>query len=163
MKRFLLSLSIIIIVATNTSAQDIYNEIRNNSLNVVSSPTSNQLMKQINQFKVDALDYLLIKMREEMPDSTTTFLDKQALAMNNFVNYYVQCVVKYKDQPDAYQIKITELFMNVSISNPLFKDKDRELTLTYFAKGDCLTRFSLDTDWRRAVVAVYTEMGNIKD
>ena len=48
--------------------------------------------------------------------------------------------------------------MDVSFSNPLFDDPDKELTLGYYANGECLTRFSLDTDWRRAVAAIAMEM-----
>ena len=43
--------------------------------------------------------------------------------------------------------------MDASFSNPLFNDPDKELTLAYFSDGNSLTRFSLDTDWRRAVLA----------
>lgn len=139
---------------TDGKAQNIYNEIKNNAFESVKNETSNTLVKQISQFKLDALDYLLLKMREQMPDSTTSFLDKQAYAMNNFVNYYIQNILETRNQPQAIQIKVMKLFMDASYSNPLFKDQDTELTLSYYSNASCLTRFSLDTDWRRAVAAI---------
>ncbi len=93
-----------------------------------------------------------------MPDSTTIFLDKQAFALNNFINYYIQTIVESQDLPANSQLKIIELFMDASISNPLFNDSDKELVHGYFVNGNCLTRFSLDTDWRRAAAAVYNQL-----
>ena len=151
-KIFILSM-LAILLFTNVAAQDVYNEIREKATEHVSNPLTNDLVKQINRFKVDALDYMLIKMREQMPDSTATFLDKQAFAMNNFVNLYLKKVLEYRTMPQAQQVKVLKAFMDASYSNPLFNDTDTELTLGYYANGDCLTRFSLDTDWRRAILA----------
>lgn len=93
-----------------------------------------------------------------MPDSSAIFLDKQAYAMNTFINVYIRKVLDNKDMPQAQIVKIMQFFMDVSYSNPLFNDPDKELTLGYYSNGKCLTRFSLDTDWRRAVAAVAMEM-----
>ncbi len=162
MKQILIILLSLFPVLSSVKAQDVFLEIRNTALDATLSPTNNDIIKQVNQFKVDALDYMLTKMREQMPDSTTSFLDKQALAMNSFVTYYIQSIVESNSLPAAMQLKITELFMDASYSNPLFNDQDKELVLSYFADGKCITRFSLDTDWRRANVCVYLEMEKIK-
>lgn len=140
------------------SAQSVYEELRNNAAKVVAAPESNSMSKQFAHFKLDALNYMAMKMKETMPDSTATFLDKQALAMNNFISYYLQSLVDNNAQPAAYQIKIIKVFMDASYSNPLFNDTDKELTLAYYADGNSITRFSLDTDWRRAVVAAMEGM-----
>ncbi len=157
MKKILLSLAFICLTA-GTNAQNVYNEIRKNASDLVANPTTNNMVRQINQFKVDALDYMIIKMREQMPDSSAIFLDKQAYAMNTFINVYIRKVLDNKDMPQAQIVKIMQFFMDVSYSNPLFNDPDKELTLGYYSNGECLTRFSLDTDWRRAVAAVAMEM-----
>lgn len=161
MKRLLLSLLLTIALSHGAEAQAVYNEIKTNAQTAVQN-ASNDLAKQINQFKVDALDYLLIKMREQMPDSTTAFLDKQAYALNNFVGFYLQKITEFGTMPKAMQIKVIKLFMDASVSNPLFNDNDHELTLGYYSKSDCLTRFSLDTDWRRAAAAVAMEIGKLE-
>ena len=47
-----------------------------------------------------------------------------------------------------------KMFMDASYSNPLFNDKDTELVLSYYNSAQSMTRFSLDTDWRKAVAAI---------
>ena len=158
MRKLLLSIAFTLISFCTVNGQEVYNEIRNNATNIVSNPSTNDMVRNINQFKVDALDYLLVKMREQMPDSTTIFLDKQAYAMNNFVNFFIQEIIKNKDMPQAHQVKIMKLFMDASFSNPLFEDPEKDITLIYYANEECLTSFSLDTDWRKAVAAVVMEM-----
>lgn len=157
MKKILFTL-LLALTVSGVYAQDIFNEIKSNAQKTVADPTANQMVKQISQFKLDALDYLIIKMREQMPDSTAIFLDKQAYAMNNFITYYIQNILDNQTKPKAQQLQVMKLFMDASYSNPLFNDPDAELTLSYFSNGECLTRFSLDTDWRRAVVAVMMEL-----
>lgn len=161
MKRILLSLAITLGMANEAAAQDIYNEVRSSAQTAVQT-SSNSLVKQINQFKLDALDYLLIKMREQLPDSTTGFLDKQAYALNGFISFYLQQIVNIGTMPKAQQVKTLQLFMDASISNPLFNDPDHELTQGYYTDSKCLTRFSLDTDWRRAYAAVVAETKKIR-
>lgn len=145
---------IMLMVCSTTQAQQVYNELRKKAQTTVSNPQTNALVKQISQFKLDALNYLAIKMREEMPDSTVTFLDKQAMAMDNFVNFYVEKLIESTQQPNAVQVKMIKMFMDASYSNPLFNDSDTELSLSYYNRADSLTRFSLDTDWRKAVAAI---------
>lgn len=156
MKRILLSLAIILGLANIAAAQSIYDEVKSNAQTAVQT-SSNELVKQINQFKLDALDYLLIKMREQTPDSTTAFLDKQAYALNGFIAFYIQQIVSMSNMPEAQKVKTVQLFMDASLSNPLFNDTDKELTQGYFANPNSITRFSLDTDWRRAFAAVVAE------
>ncbi len=156
MKRILLSLAIILGLTNMAAAQSIYDEVKSNAQTAVQT-SSNELVKQINQFKLDALDYLLIKMREQTPDSTTAFLDKQAYALNGFIAFYIQQIVSMSTMPEAQKVKTVQLFMDASLSNPLFNDTDKELTQGYFANPNSITRFSLDTDWRRAFAAVVAE------
>lgn len=151
-----MSLAIILGLANIAAAQNIYDEVKSNAQTAVQT-SSNELVKQINQFKLDALDYLLIKMREQTPDSTTAFLDKQAYALNGFIAFYIQQIVSMSNMPEAQKVKTVQLFMDASLSNPLFNDTDKELTQGYFANPNSITRFSLDTDWRRAFAAVVAE------
>ena len=51
-------------------------------------------------------------------------------------------------------MKMIKMFMDASYSNPLFNDKDTELVLSYYNSAQSMTRFSLDTDWRKAVAAI---------
>ena len=157
MKKLVLTL-LLLLGMTVASAQDVYNELHRKAQEVVNDPKSDNLVKQFSQFKLDALDYMAIKMREQMPDSTVMFLDRQALALSDFITLYMQTLLNNRTQPKAYQVKLIELFMDASYSNPLFYDSDKELVLSYFADGNSLTRFSIDTDWRRALLAVRSQL-----
>ena len=142
-------------IATSMQAQEAYNELRQKAKTTVNDPKTNAVVKQISQFKLDALNYMAIKMQEEMPDSSATFLDKQAIAMDNFVNFYVEKLIESTKLPNVQQVKMIKMFMDASYSNPLFNDKDTELVLSYYNSAQSMTRFSLDTDWRRAAAAIY--------
>lgn len=141
-------------IATTAQGQEAYNELRQKAKETVNNPKANSAVKQISQFKLDALNYMAIKMREVMPDSSVTFLDKQAIAMDNFVNFYVEKLIESTTKPNVQQVKMIKMFMDASYSNPLFDDKDTELVLSYYNSADSMTRFSLDTDWRKAVAAL---------
>jgi len=141
-------------IATSMQAQEAYNELRQKAKTTVNDPKTNAVVKQISQFKLDALNYMAIKMQEEMPDSSATFLDKQAIAMDNFVNFYVEKLIESTKKPNVQQVKMIKMFMDASYSNPLFNDKDTELVLSYYNSAQSMTRFSLDTDWRKAVAAI---------
>ena len=141
-------------IATTAQGQEAYNELRQKAKTTLSNPNANAVVKQISQFKLDALNYMAMKMREVMPDSSATFLDKQAIAMDNFVNFYIEKLIESTKQPNVEQVKMIKMFMDASYSNPLFEDKDTELVLSYYNSADSMTRFSLDTDWRKAVAAI---------
>ena len=141
-------------IATSMQAQEAYNELRQKAKTTVNDPKTNAVVKQISQFKLDALNYMAIKMQEEMPDSSATVLDKQAIAMDNFVNFYVEKLIESTKLPNVQQVKMIKMFMDASYSNPLFNDKDTELVLSYYNSAQSMTRFSLDTDWRKAVAAI---------
>ena len=144
-------------------AQDVYKSIRDKAQQTVQAPGTTGVLKEFNQFKVDALDYLLIKMREQMPDSSTVLLDKEAYALNNFINLYTATILEVRTQPKADMIEVVKIFMDASYSNPLFNDADKELALAYFSDGKSMTRFSLDTDWRRAYIAASVEIKRWKE
>jgi len=151
MKRLILTLILTITMAGAAQAQDAYYDILTKAKAVVNDPAANDLLKNIAAFKVDALDYLAMKMKEQMPDSTVNYLDQQALAMNNFVSLYIKRLIELNDQPQAMQVKMTKHYMHASYSNPLFKDNETEPALSYYLNKKAVTRFSLNTNWIEAV------------
>ena len=156
MKKILIVL--MLFIGMNVQAQEVFNELRQKNKAIVENPQSNGLVRSISQFKLDALNYLVIKMQEEMPDSSAYFLDSQAIAMNEYVTFYIQKLVQYNEMPTALQEEMTKMFMETSKNHPLFKDKDKEMVLNYYNNGECLTRFSLDTDWERALEIIKKKM-----
>lgn len=161
MKKNLLSLLLLLSVYTTLSAQEIYTEIRRNAQAKVNDPTTEVLIRKFSMFKLDALNYLAIRMKEEFPDSSADLLDKEALSLNVFITNYTKSLVESRNMPANHQKKIIRAYMDASYSNPLFNDSDTELVLSYFNDSQSLTRFSLDTDWRRAVLAAKAAMKNI--
>ena len=157
MRKFII-LIILSLSMASVSAQNVYLEIRSSAKAIADNPSVNEMVRIINTFKVDALDYLIIKMREQMPDSTTNFLDRQAYAMNNFINYYVQTIIDSQSLPNAQVSKVISKFMDFSYSNPLFKDDDKEITEAYLNNDKSIIKFSLNTDWRRAGAAAASEI-----
>lgn len=156
MKKFLLVL--MLFVGMTVQAQEVFNELRQKNKTVVENPQSSAIARGISQFKLDALNYLAIKMQEEMPDSSVYFLDNQAISMNEYVTYYIQKLVQYNEMPKALLEEMKKMFMEASKSNPLFKDKDKEMVLSYYNNGESLIRFSLDTDWEKALAYIKKKM-----
>lgn len=148
MKKTLIAL--MLFAGMNAQAQEVYNELRKNNMAVVENPNAHTLARHISQFKLDALNYLAIKMQEDMPDSTVFFLDRQAMAMDNYVQLYIKKLVEYNNLPQNMIDEMTKMFMEATIDYPLFKDKDKEMTLNYYARGESLIRFSLDCNWEKA-------------
>ena len=161
MKKGLLTLLFIVSITTTLQAQEIYTEIRRTAKAKVNDPTADLLIRKFSMFKLDALNYLAIRMKEEFPDSSADLLDKEALSLNVFITNYTRSLVESRNMPANHQKKIIKAYMDASYSNPLFNDKDTELVLTYFNDASSLTRFSLDTDWRRAVLAAKAAMKSI--
>lgn len=155
-------LSFILLLAFSTffcaNAQQVYTQIRQKASASVSDAAAAPVVRQFSRFKLDALDYLGMKMKEKMPDSTVVYLDKQALALNQFMSLYTQTLLDSRTEPVAYQVKLIKLFIDASVSNPLFNDTDKELVHSYVADADSPTRFSLDTDWQRAYIAVLMQL-----
>lgn len=134
----------------SSQAQEVYSEVLQMAKEKIESPSTPQIVKDINQFKVNALNYLGMKTREVMPDAPVSVLDDEAYALHNFIGSYLQAIVATKDQPKAFQNKVMQLFVEASIACPLFNDTEKETTLYYFNNSESLTRFSLDTDWVKA-------------
>lgn len=154
MKRLFLSLLLTVSTMTCMQAQQVYNEIRQKAANTVSDPQTNDVVRQISRFKVNTLDYMAMKMREQMPDSSVTFLDRQALALNNYISLYMQTLVELRDQPQKYQAKIMRQFIDATITYPLFNDRDEDVIYAYIADESCITRFSINTDWCKAYATI---------
>ncbi len=158
MKKLFLSMILCLSLNNSIQAQQAYTNLLEKAKSTLNDQNAYPMVKQISQFKKDALEYLSMKMKTDMPDSSTNYLDKQALALDNFVNYYIQNLLNSQSQPAAYQVKIMKIFMDATVSNPLFNDKEKDITWAYFNNAKSITRFSLDTDWPRATVAAINQI-----
>ena len=155
MKRILFILILLCGWGISLSAQEVYQEIMRLSKKVAEDKTKDLETRKVATFKVDELKYMVMKMRELMPDSTVRVLDVQAYAMYDFVNLFLQRLgeAKKKSAKEA----VIARFRTASINNSRFNDMDRDLVLSYYDNSNYLTRFSLDTDWVKALVEIRSQ------
>ena len=149
MKKFLFMALLLCMTSLSANSQDVYKEILRLSNKNVKGPSKSTQGKKINLFKVDALNYMAMKTKEVMPDSTVTILDYQAFALYEFVNLYMSKIGKIDKKKEKE--KILNIFKIASINNPRFFDMDKSLVLSYYNNDNYLTQFSLDTDWVKAI------------
>lgn len=150
------------VFAMGANAQEIYKIVYKNAEQIVNDPNSGVTKARIAQFKVSQLTYLYQKAFETMPEVTDRFLDVQAYYLTEFMSLYQAELVKSsKDTPEERAKKVM-IFLDATVSNPLFGDTDEETIYAYIKEGTELTPFSLDTDWQKALAAVKAQL-NIAD
>ena len=151
MKKLFIVLAMSLLAATHTMAQDVANEIKRISKEVADDQKQDLQTRRIAYFKVAVVDYLKMKVREEVLKDTNNIkmINEQAYAMYEFVNLFVKRLSK-ADKEEAKEV-IMAKFKKASLNNPLFNDMDIELVQSYVNNDGYLTRFSLDTDWVKAL------------
>lgn len=136
----------------NAHAQAVYNEVYRLAKKTADSTQLNLETRKVAMFKVYALDYMSQKSVEVMPDSSAYVLDKQAYALYDFVDFYMNNLSKAKKQQKEV---VMTVFRNASLNNPRFGDTDKDYVLSYVNNTDFITPFSLDTDWEKADAEVH--------
>lgn len=152
MKKILFTVLLLSFTALTVSAQDVYNEILRLSKNVAKDKQKDLEARKIATFKVDELQYMAMKTRELMPDSSVRVLDVQAYAMYEFVNLFVKRLSEAKKKSEKEIVRTR--FTNASLNNSRFNDMDKDLVWSYYNNPNYLTSFSLDTDWVKALAEV---------
>ena len=150
------------VFAMGANAQEIYKIVYKNAEHIVNDPNSGVTKARIAQFKVSQLTYLYQKAFETMPEVTDRFLDVQAYYLTEFMSLYQAELVKSSKETPEERAKKVMIFLDATVSNPLFGDTDEETIYAYIKEGTELTPFSLDTDWQKALAAVKAQL-NIPD
>ncbi len=151
MKRIFILLLLATAFATSSMAQDIYQEVKKmrESYKAIANDTSKSLdERKLATFKFDAIWYLESRANEE----TESDLGLQVASMVDFVNLFAKELQNAKNSK-ARQL-VVQKFKNASLENSRYNDTDKELVYAYVDNQDFLTRFSLDTDWTKALEAV---------
>ncbi|MBP3725737.1 MAG: hypothetical protein J6I60_00780 [Bacteroidaceae bacterium] len=156
MKHLIIALTVLLCSTLPVSAQEVYKEVLRLSEKTVANRELSVEVRKVAQFKVDALEYMLRKTRELMPDSNVTVLDYQAFALYDYVNLYTQQLAKNSKKKERQ--RIMQLFQQCSLQNARFFDTDREITMAYVNSMQHITRFSLDTDWVAALSEVRQQL-----
>ena len=144
----------------NARAQDVYNYVLNNATNLVNSPTSGFTQTQIAQFKRTALIYLKQKAFEQQGTVTAEFLNTQAFYLSEFIALFFDEILKSKKLDEEKRRERILLFMDASVSNPLFVDLDEGMTMSFITSGGEITPFCLNTDWEKAYMAAKSQLHN---
>lgn len=149
---------LLLLGTTKCAAQDVYNLVLENATRIVNSPTSGYTQTQIAQFKRTALVYLKSKAFEKCDTVTTSFLDTQAYYLSEFVTLFFDEILKSKKLSESKRRERIYLFMDASVSNPLFDDPDEETTMAFTKDSGEITPFSINTDWEKAYAAAKEEL-----
>lgn len=157
MKTFLITL-IFALFTMGATAQEIYKIVYQNAEQIINDPNSGITKTKIAQFKVSQLTYLYQKAFETMPEVTDRFLDVQAYYLTEFMALYQAELVKSSKETPEERAKKVMIFLDATVSNPLFNDTDEETIYAYIKEGTELTPFSLDTDWQKALAAVKAQI-----
>lgn len=157
--RYIISFIVIAFLSlSGVKAQEVYKLVLANATRIVNSPVSSYTQTQIAQFKRTALTYMKTKAFEETDTIPSNFLDTQAYYLSEYVTLFFDQIVKTKKLNQAERKERIMLFMDASISNPMFDDNDEETTMSYVKDGNELTPFSLNTDWQKAYAAVKSQL-----
>jgi hypothetical protein len=144
---------------TAVHSQEVYSKIMQMSKDVAEDRSRSLTTRKIATFKVDELNYMAMKARELMPDSTMRMLDVQALAMYDYVELFIkQLTIESKKRERK---AVIDLFKRITLENPRYFDMDKELIMSYINTEGYLTQFSLDTDWVKALDAVKKVLSNL--
>ncbi len=154
MKKLITLLLLFPIFTCKMQAQEVYNILLEEATRTVNNPASGFTQTRIAQFKLTSLTYLKQKAFEKQPEVNGHFLDTQAYYMSEFLALFFKEIIRDKKQSEEKKKKKILLFIDASISNPLFGDTDKATTLAYLEEDGELTPFSLDTDWEKAYAAV---------
>lgn len=159
MKYLLTCITIILLSITDTKAQTVYNVVLDNAVRVVNSPTSGFTQVQIAQFKRTALVYLRRKAEGLVTDEAyVKLLDTQAYYLSEFITLFFDEILKSKRLSEQKRKEKILLFMDASVSNPLFDDNDEATTMSFITNGGELTPFCLNTDWQKAYAAAKSQL-----
>ncbi len=148
MKKIIL-LAVLCFSLTTANAQKVYRKILSQSQQIAVNRQLDMELRKVAQFKVDALNYMATKAKELKPDMTIGELDRQAYAMNEFVNTYIDKLTQYTSKKG--RAWVLQIFRDATNTHTLFGDMDRDMVLSYYNNKNYLTQFSLDTDWEKAL------------
>lgn len=144
--------------APQARAQEVYNLVLENATRIVNSPTANFTQTRVAQFKLTALVYMKKKAFETKAEVSSELLNTQAYYLSEFLSLFFDELLKDRKATAETRKKVLFLFMDASLSNPLFGDTDEDTTQAYIKEGSEITPFSLDTDWEKAYAAAKSQI-----
>lgn len=152
MKKIIITLMLFCSFAMQSSAQEIYEEVKNIMASYEAEKndtTKNIELRKIATFKYDAIYYLLLQTEGE----TERELGNQVASMIDFVNLFLERVQEGRKDKKNKELVLAK-FKAASLEHAKYNDTDKETVYAYVDHPNFITQFSLDTDWIKALEAV---------
>lgn len=158
MKRLVLFTLFGALFALPMKSQEVFNQVVNNAKQVIDDPKANPFMLAISQFKYTALNYLCnTAIKQNGGGVKGDWLDKQAYGLNHFIISYFTDLSNAPKNNDKIKKDIMLHYWKACSDNMLFQGQDKEITEVFIQDRDCITPFSLNTDWEKADKAISKE------
>ncbi len=157
MKRLVLFALFGALFALPLKSQEVFNEVVSNAKQVIDDPKANPFMLAISQFKYTALQYICnTAIKQNGGGVKGDWLDRQAYGLNHFIISYFTALSRAKNNDKAMK-EVTSYYWKACSDNVLFHGQDKEITEVFIQDPDCITPFSLNTDWEKADKAITRE------
>lgn len=126
------------------NAQTLYKAVYDQARTALTTATGND--KIINQYKINALDYIVKQNREDGTQTDNRYLDTQAVNLESFISDYFEYTAEAAKISEAKREEMQRCYTTASFSHPLFPNAS---PLVDGGAGELLP-FSLNTDWQQA-------------
>ena len=151
MKKLFIIVLLLTVPKANINAQEIYDYLLDKSELVINNPESKDFDLKVAQFKVTAMRYFRKKIILQEGSVSSTWLDEQALALNEFVTNYLVELSQNSNGSNEIRKKIIMRYCKASANHTLFNNVDREEAESFIYDKGGYTPFCLNTNWVEAL------------
>lgn len=151
MERLFIFALLMTAATANIKAQEIYDYLLDKSELVINNPESKDFDLKIAQFKTTAMRYFRKKIILQEGSVSSTWLDEQALALNEFVTNYLVELSQNSNGSNEIRKKIIMRYCKASANHTLFNNVDKEEAESFISDKGGYTPFCLNTNWVEAL------------
>ena len=144
-------IALLLIATANINAQEIYDYLLDKSEQVINNPRSNDFELKVAQFKATAMRYFRKNIIKQEGSVSSTWLDEQALALNEFVTNFLVELSQNSNGTNETRKKIIMRYCKSSANHTLFKNVDKEEAEALISDKGGYTPFCLNTNWVEAL------------
>ncbi|MBR2458075.1 MAG: hypothetical protein IKB39_02005 [Bacteroidaceae bacterium] len=151
MERLFIFALLMTAATANIKAQEIYDYLLDKSELVINNPESKDFDLKIAQFKATAMRYFRKKIILQEGSVSSTWLDEQALALNEFVTNYLVELSQNSNGSNEIRKNIIMRYCKASANHTLFNNVDKEEAESFIYDKGGYTPFCLNTNWVEAL------------
>ena len=160
MKKFFIIALLLTATTTKINAQEIYDYLLDKSEQVINNPESKDFDLKVAQFKNTAMRYFRKNIILQEGSVSSTWLDEQALALNEFVTNFLVELSQNSNSSDETRKKIIMHYCKASANHTLFKNADKEEAESFISDKGGYTPFCLNTNWVEALAEIKDNKSN---